>query len=772
MNHLAMNPKTFVFLGMNSKLLPGILLLLLTLGFSSKIDAAHIIGGEMYYECLGYKNKPGGGLDSTIRRYLITIKLYRDCRPQQMAAGFDRPLEFTAYRKTTNGNHIRIGQYFIQTLDGPDPIDPPVYPCLQLPPDICVESGTYTQEIELPIINEEYVLIWQRCCRNNTITNILNPGGTGATFTISIHPESQKTCNSSPQYKNFPPTVVCVNNPLAFDHSAIDKEGDLLVYSFCEPFGGGGQGGAGGNCSSTSPSPDCAPPYPKVNFRAPQYSYLFPMGGNPPVNINSLTGLITGEPNAQGQYVVSVCCSEYRNGVLLSTLRRDFQFNVASCVGTVVAKLNNGIEVSKQNYEILLCSTDSLKMNNGSYQQNFINDIIWEFDNGGTKETTTLWDPTLRFKEGGIHNGRFILNPGTNCSDTANFRINVIADLKADFAFSFDSCKFGPVKFKDLSSSTNSNIVNWNWDFGDGFKGFDQNYELQYIHPDRYGIKLDIVDDFGCKKTITKNLSWFPAPDVIVFRPSSNEGCVPLTVNFKNISFPTDNSYNFLWTFSDGTKIAGINVGKTFDSVGLFGLKLEVTSPLGCKNEGTFNNVIAVYPPPTAIWSVDPLVINLNKDFLTGFDSTINTIGRDWIIDNKDFYFDKEIQYVFKDTGYHSVKMIVSDKFLCTDTLETQVYVYRDFSLFMPNAFTPNGDGDNEIFGPVGVYEDVESYSLRIYDRWGGILFESTDPDQGWDGKAKGSDKPLPAGSYVYELKYKQGRKEAFEEKKMFALIR
>ncbi|NOT36360.1 MAG: T9SS type B sorting domain-containing protein [Saprospiraceae bacterium] len=763
---------------MNFKLLSFYLSFILTTVISlQNLTAAHIIGGEMFYECLGFSSLPNGQTDSTTRKYLITIKLYRDCRPQQQAAGFDMPLGFTIYRRSANNvyRNVRTGnrEFSATDFEGPNLIDSPVYPCLELPPDICVESGTYTFEVDLPIINEEYVIIWQRCCRNNTITNILNPGGTGATFTISIHPESQRTCNSSPKFVNFPPTVVCVNNPLNFDHSAVDKEGDLLVYSFCEPFGGGGQGGGGGNnCTAVTPSPDCPPPYPKVNFRAPQYSYLFPMGGNPPVSINSLTGLITGEPNAQGQYVVSVCCSEYRNGILLSTLRRDFQFNVASCVGTVVAKLNNGKEVSKQNYEILLCGEDTLQMNNGSYQQRFINSVLWEYDNGGTTESSTLWNPFIKFKEGGIHNGRFILNPGTNCSDTVNFRINIISDLKADFSFSYDSCKFGPVNFKDLSKSTYSNIVNWSWDFGDGFKGFDPNYELQYFHPDNYGVTLDIIDDLGCKKSVVKNLSWFPAPNVIVFRPSVTEGCVPLTVSFKNISFPTDDKYKFNWTFSDGLSVTGINVSRRFDSIGLYGLKLKVTSPVGCVNEGSFDNVISVLSPPTAKWSVDPLIVNLNNPYVQGYDSTEKTIGRDWIIDNKDYYFDKEINYAFKDTGYHTIRMIVNDKYLCTDTLETQIYAFRDFTLYMPNAFTPNGDGNNEVFGPVGFFQDVETYSLKIFDRWGSLIFESDRPEIAWNGKSQNSDKTLPPGTYVYNLKYKQSRKELIEEKKLFTLIR
>lgn len=121
------------------------------------------------------------------------------------------------------------------------------------------------------------------------------------------------------------------------------------------------------------------------------------MGGNPPVSINSITGLITGEPNVQGQFVMTVCCSEYRNGTLLSTIRRDFQFNVASCQGTVVAALNSGKEVSRQNYEILICNADSFQMDNGSYQQQFINDILWEYQTGGQTVQSTLWNPPSIF---------------------------------------------------------------------------------------------------------------------------------------------------------------------------------------------------------------------------------------------------------------------------------------------------------------------------------------------------------------------------------------
>ncbi|MBK9271834.1 MAG: gliding motility-associated C-terminal domain-containing protein [Saprospiraceae bacterium] len=749
--------------------------LFLILSFSASLAwSAHIIGGEMYYQCLGYGNN---GQDTTSRVYRIFIKLYRDCRPQQQAAGFDVPLGFTIFRKMANGSYVNVlpanQEYSIPRLSqGPDQIDPPDYPCLILPPNICVESGTYQHDVTLPIIQSEYVIVWQRCCRNNTISNIQNPGGTGATWSISIHPEAQRTCNSSPRFINFPPTVVCVNNPLNFDHGAIDAEGDYLLYSFCEPLAGGGQGQGGNNCNAVVPTPDCPPPFPLVQFRAPLYTYLFPMGGNPPVTINSLTGRITGEPNTIGQFVMSICVSEYRNGVLLSTLRRDFQFNVASCQGTVVAQLGTGTLTRKKHHSILLCNDTILQMQNNSYQQQFISEVLWEYENGGKMDSFMGWAPTIHFKEGGIHKGRFILNPGTNCSDTFGFDVNVIPPIQPDFSFSFDSCKAGPVSFSDQTYSKYSNIRTWDWDFGDGFRGFSKNMEINYIHPDRYTIQLEVTDEFGCKSRIQKGLLWQPAPDVIIFEPSLREGCVPLKVGFKNISFPTDSTYQFRWKFSNGVIRSGTSFVQVFDSVGSYDLNLEVVSPLGCKSSADFSQVVSVYPPPSANAVVDPLIVNIDTPFVLLTDLSPNTNGRTWIIDGKEFYFDRDLQYQFEDTGWHSVRLIASDRFLCTDTLDFRVFVFRDFSLYMPNAFSPNGDAINEDFKPVGQLRDLVKYDLQIFDRWGGKVFESRVADKGWNGKMNNEGSDLPPGTYIYELYYQAANKEAVKEKKQLMLIR
>ncbi|MCX7769382.1 MAG: hypothetical protein N2110_10260, partial [Flavobacteriales bacterium] len=174
-----------------------------TLGHST-----HIIGGEIYYRCLGNN------------QYLITLKIYRDCYSGQ--APYDNP----AYVGIYDGNGT-----LVENVALPFPgslVLPFVYssPCFQAPPNICVEEAVYEGVITLPPNATGYTLVYQRCCRNNTIVNLVNPGDQGASYVETIPPASVAPCNSSPFFEHFPPTVLCVGDTLNFPHHAIDPDGD------------------------------------------------------------------------------------------------------------------------------------------------------------------------------------------------------------------------------------------------------------------------------------------------------------------------------------------------------------------------------------------------------------------------------------------------------------------------------------------------------------------------------------------------------------------
>ncbi len=275
----------------------------------SEVEARHLIGGELSYTCLGDNN------------YQINLEIFRDCNCVNCAP-FDDPANVFIF--DANGltvQNINIFSPQINTV----PLNTDGL-CLENVPDVCVERGLYQTDVTLPPIPGGYQIVYQRCCRNETIVNLSVPSDQGNTYVISI-PEADSTVggcqNSSPKFNNFPPILICANSPLVFDHSASDEDGDELVYSLCTPFQG---------ASTNDPAPIIVapPPYDPIVWSFP-YSETNQLGGTPEITIDLESGELRAFPDATGQYVVGICVSEYRDGVLLSQNTRDFQFNVAEC---------------------------------------------------------------------------------------------------------------------------------------------------------------------------------------------------------------------------------------------------------------------------------------------------------------------------------------------------------------------------------------------------------------------------------------------------------
>ncbi len=328
-------------------------------------NARHIIGGVMTYRCIS----PGN--------YEFTLKMYRDCNCTD-CANFD-PTAFVGVYRCPGGNCSGQSQGApFRRVDVPlgsvRQVTAPSYPCL-IPPNVCVQEAEYVFNLSLPVsTTDSYHITYQRCCRNETINNIFAPSTVGATYTVEITSAAQQLCNNSPTFNTFPPTVICGGLPLSYDHAATDADGDSLVYRFSAPLLGGGNlltSPAYQTCAGAYPNPGCPPPYNPVSFIVPTYTPTAPMAGNPVVTIDSQTGLISGTPVNLGQYVVGVQVLEYRNGVLLSTVFRDFQFNVARCDPTVVAQIQSDSIADGQSYFINACGDTAVTIVNTSFQQAF-----------------------------------------------------------------------------------------------------------------------------------------------------------------------------------------------------------------------------------------------------------------------------------------------------------------------------------------------------------------------------------------------------------------
>jgi gliding motility-associated-like protein len=433
--------------------------------------STHIVGGELGYTCLGNNN------------YEVTLKVYRDCF--NGLAAYDDPTSVFIYNNST-------GFYIVLPIPFPGATqlsNNTGNPCLIIPPNICVEEAVFTYEVYLPPIPEGYTLVYQRCCRNISIVNIVNPEVTGATYEATMADSSLAICNSSPFFVNFPPTLICVNEPFIFDHSAMDPDGDSLVYVLCNPYDG---------ADDFVPYPYPPVPYTNVVF-VPPYSATNPMGGAPPMQIDPVTGLLTVTPTDAGQYVVGVCVEEYRNGNLLSIHRRDFQFNVTTCA-SATASINGGTNSILSPAVFNSCDGFTFYFPNNSTNATT---YLWDFGVPSlTDDTSTAAIPVFTFPDTGLYNLTLIVNPGSACGDTAYGIVYVYPVLDANIMFP-NGCTTDSLLFTDQSIASVGDINNWFWTFGDGTSALEQNPIHAYDTIGSFFVELVVGTDLGCLDTVS-----------------------------------------------------------------------------------------------------------------------------------------------------------------------------------------------------------------------------------------------------------------------------
>ncbi|MFT7588486.1 MAG: hypothetical protein ACI959_000696, partial [Limisphaerales bacterium] len=396
-------------------------ILIALLSFTTySVQAAHIIGGELSYVHVG-------GDD-----YEVTLEIYRDCAGG--GAPFDDPAWLFIYDELSGV----LLQNVSMPLPGFTNISPDLSdPCLVFPPFICVEKAVYVVTVSLPAIPGGYDLVYQRCCRNNTIINLFDPGETGSTYKAYV-PSIGTMVNSSPKFNDLPPLVICRDQGLTFDHAATDPDGDDLVYSLCAPFAGASSAcpnPAGPLTGAGCPGDPGPPPYVPVDYGG-GYSASYPLDAAPAVSINSVTGLLTGTPNVEGQFVVGICVEEYRAGVLISTHYRDFQFNVVNCDPVILAATND---------YVIDCQDLSVTFANFSTGAS---SFLWDFGVGGA--SSTLVNPTFSFPDTGSYIITLIAEPGAYCADTAFAIVDLYPVMLADFEVD-EACPDNASQFDDLS---------------------------------------------------------------------------------------------------------------------------------------------------------------------------------------------------------------------------------------------------------------------------------------------------------------------------------
>lgn len=261
-------------------------------------------------------------------------------------------------------------------------------------------------------------------------------------------------------------------------------------------------------------------------------------------------------------------------------------------------------------------------------------------------------------------------------------------------------------------------------------------------------VRLKIID-LGCESlpyTGTVKVNEMPVAN---FEPSDVAVCQPAIIQFNNLS-TGDTPLDYSWDFGNGRLSNLPEPQIMYSESGNFDVKLRVSTAYGCTNEYMINDLITVNPSPVSAFNLFPgTLISLTSPHIELSDFSVNASECIYVIGN-DSVFSFNTQYTFTDTGTYEIAQILSNEFGCIDTSMKTIRVDFGYKVYIPSSFTPNNDGKNDLFRIYG--EDISRAEIKVFNRWGELLYTSYDFENGWDGTSRLSNTAAPGGVYLYVI--------------------
>ncbi|MBP6334645.1 MAG: PKD domain-containing protein [Bacteroidia bacterium] len=234
------------------------------------------------------------------------------------------------------------------------------------------------------------------------------------------------------------------------------------------------------------------------------------------------------------------------------------------------------------------------------------------------------------------------------------------------------------------------------------------------------------------------------ASPVAEFDALTREGCVPLTVPFINQSVGGNSYY---WTFSDQGSDTLSNATHVFSQAGIYSVDLLTVSPEGCTDNISHPDFITVHPLPEPSFTPSPERTNILEPLIQFMNSTPGINQYYWEFGDGDSSYSFSPNHMYKELGTYTVTLYVENIYGCRDTISALVRIEDDFTFYIPNTFSPNGDGRNDFFSGFGTR--FQAYHLDILDRWGLVVYSTNDYSQPWDGRVKNE---VQADTYIYKI--------------------
>jgi gliding motility-associated-like protein len=369
----------------------------------------------------------------------------------------------------------------------------------------------------------------------------------------------------------------------------------------------------------------------------------------------------------------------------------------------------------------------------------------WNFGNGSS---ASIQNPTYTYGDQGLYDVELIVTAPGGCSDSLTIAdyIDVLSGIVADFSNS-QNCAGLATGFTDLSSSSTGATTSWNWNFGNGNSSTLSDPVYVYLDAGTFNVSLIVSTDQGCSDTIVKPVVIEDKP-IVNFAALPAAGCSPLSVTFDDLS-TTPLGSTYLWDFGNGDTSSLQNPTEVYVSTANYSVLLQVTTPYGCVDSLLLVDAITMEEHPTAAYLVSNDTAAVPQAQIDFMNESVLSTSVSWSFGDGTYSNEEDPIHIFADTGIYEVCLTAVSQYGCTDTLCENVYILATNNVAIPGAFTPNGDGANDVLYVRG--GPFKTIRMQIFNEWGNLIFESTDQSIGWTGNYRGV--PQPSGSYEYIIK-------------------
>lgn len=548
--------------------------------------------------------------------------------------------------------------------------------------------------------------------------------------------------------------------------------GDIYSPNFTPPTG---TGTTVGMPLSTAPNPpaqattDGADFYFIVfskNLSALLYSTYMGRSGGVPEHVDGGTSRFD-----RNGVVYQAICGACGGGTFPTTAGVYKPTNGSSNCNLVALKIAMNLGRVKSQFSITpnkICAGQSITFTNNSS-----NAISYEWDFGdGSPVFTGTTPPAKTYNTAGSYIIRLIAVNSSACNvrDTA-YTTLIVSNDKIDAAFAatvIDTC------FPYKASFVNNSVYSpspagtvFTWDFGDGsatFTGVTPSNK-NYPGAGTYTVRLIMTDPIACNSPDTAlQTVTFKNDSVKALFDVPNLNCISDSFRVTNRS---KNGATYMWYFGDGKTSTSTSASHKYDTTGTYKVTLIAYNPATCNRVDSTSKTITLYPSPTADFTYSPTVpeTNVPYDFSN---KSQNAITFNWNFGDGEGSQDMNPSHTYKRSGNYSVCLVAFNKEGCSDTVCKPLVADVKPLADVPSAFSPNGDGKNDILYVRGY--GVQTVNLRIYNRWGQKVFETNDMEVGWDGTFNGKPQEMEAYGFVLSVTFTDG--SSFNKKGNVTLLR